>query len=144
MSAGAAPEQSSSTIVHVGVQCFVLSDSRLLLGHRSSGFGINTWGLPGGHLERGETVLQAAARELQEETGLVASQMRIAAIGDPIVENNFHLQIGVLIEQWAGAPSVTQPDEIDELQFFPTCALPSNLLVSSAYIIEKLFEQRLY
>ena len=31
----------------------------------------NTWEVPGGHIEEGETALEAAARELQEETGAI-------------------------------------------------------------------------
>lgn len=41
---------------------------RILLQHRDDG----TWGIPGGGLEAGESLEQAAARELYEETGLVA------------------------------------------------------------------------
>ncbi|HEY5159124.1 MAG TPA: NUDIX domain-containing protein [Anaerolineales bacterium] len=116
----------------------------MLLGHRTGGFQTGTWGLPGGHLEQGETIFEAASRELAEETGIVAQKMRITTIGDPIAENNYHLQIGVLIEEWAGEPTITAPNELGELRFFPLSDLPSILLVSSAYIIEKFIAQKLY
>ena len=134
----------ASSVIHVGIQCFVVADSNILLGRRTSGFGIGTWGLPGGHLEQGEAILGAAARELREESGIIARTMRIAAIGDPIPENNYHLQIGVLVDEWSGEPSITAPHEIGEWHFFPLDALPSNLLISSAYIIEKLRSRTLY
>ena len=133
-----------ANVIHVGVQCFVLTDSRLLLGHRTGGFQSGTWGLPGGHLEQGETILEAAARELEEETGIIAQKMRIVTIGDPLAENNYHLQFGVLVEEWRGEPTITAPNELGELCFFPVNDLPSELLVSSAYIIEKFIDRRLY
>lgn len=45
---------------------------RVLLVQRSDD---RTWGLPGGHVEAGETWNQAALRECQEETGQLSSVM---------------------------------------------------------------------
>ena len=136
--------QLRPNVITVGVQCFVFSGSHLLLGLRTGGFGTGTWGLPGGHLEQGETILEAASRELAEETGIIAQSMRIVVIGDPIAENNFHLQIGVRIEKWAGDPRIVAPNELGELRFFPMDDLPAPLLISSAYIIDKFVRGNLY
>ena len=75
---------------------------------------------------------------------MVAQSMRIAAIGDPIADNNFHLQIGVLVEKWIGDPRIVAPNELGELGFFPMDDLPFPLLISSAYIIEKFSKGDLY
>ncbi|RQP06691.1 MAG: NUDIX domain-containing protein [Paracoccus sp. BP8] len=46
--------------------------ARVLLVQRRNPPDAGLWGFPGGHVEPGETALQAAARELAEETGVIA------------------------------------------------------------------------
>lgn len=54
------------------------------------------WGFPKGHLEAGETPEQAAARELEEETGLVVKKFWET---DPLVEHfSFYYQ-GTKVEK---------------------------------------------
>lgn len=50
----------------------VLDGDRVLMVQRRNPPDAGLWGFPGGHVEPGETALAAAARELAEETGVIA------------------------------------------------------------------------
>lgn len=61
----------SSLIIplRLGVACAVIDDEgRLLLSQRGD---LNVWNLPGGRLDSGEYLAEAAAREVREETGVI-------------------------------------------------------------------------
>lgn len=59
----------------------------VLLARRGKGPGLGLWSLPGGRVEPGETVAQAAAREVEEEVGVVAQIVALAAARDIIVHD---------------------------------------------------------
>lgn len=63
--------EAAVKVVDVAVGVMLQPDGSLLLGQRPVGKPYaGWWELPGGKLEPGETVLQALARELQEELGV--------------------------------------------------------------------------
>lgn len=62
----------SARVVDVAVGLLQRADGRVLLAQRPRGkVSAGYWELPGGKLERGESVEHALARELQEEVGVV-------------------------------------------------------------------------
>ena len=57
------------------------ADKRVLLQKRAD---VGLWGIPSGHVEPGETLLNAAVREVMEETGLEVRIKRLIGIySDP-------------------------------------------------------------
>ena len=55
--------------------CFVQDGGRILLGKKKRGFGVGKWNGFGGKVEEGESVQDAARRELREESGLEAQEL---------------------------------------------------------------------
>ena len=60
----------------------VRKDGRVLLGHKRRGMGAGKWNGFGGKREDGETMRECAARELFEESGLIADPKDFEAVGD--------------------------------------------------------------
>ncbi|HEV8014903.1 MAG TPA: NUDIX hydrolase [Stellaceae bacterium] len=61
-------------------------DGKMLLAQRAKGpsTAIGRWGFPGGMHEVGENILEAARRELKEETGIDAKPVRVIDAFDVI------------------------------------------------------------
>ncbi|MFP3282644.1 MAG: NUDIX hydrolase [Nitrososphaeria archaeon] len=68
----------------VGVGALVSVDGRVLLVRRSNPPGEGKWSIPGGHLELGEGIYDAAVRELEEETGVRGRPLGAVGISELI------------------------------------------------------------
>jgi mutator protein MutT len=58
----------------------------LLLRNKQSDFSPGKWCLPGGHIDKGETPLQAAIRELSEETGIQVKEQDVNLVEELDIE----------------------------------------------------------
>ncbi len=60
----------------------VHKDNKVLLGMKKRGFGMGKWNGFGGKVDRGETIEEAAKRELFEESGLTAHSIEKMGVID--------------------------------------------------------------
>lgn len=69
----------------VGTGIFILNDkNQVLFQKRTGGYGADTWGLPGGHLELYESFLENAIREIKEETDLDVESVEVLGVTNDI------------------------------------------------------------
>jgi 8-oxo-dGTP diphosphatase len=77
----------------VSVGAFVFDrDGRVLLVERARPPSAGMWTVPGGRLERGETLAQAVSREVREETGLVVEVGALACVVERMADD-YHFVI---------------------------------------------------
>ena len=65
--------------VELAVVCLLEDGGRVLLQNRKKE-DWHGWALPGGHVEPGESFVDAAIREMQEETGLTIRNPRLVGV----------------------------------------------------------------
>ena len=81
---------TSSQVVACGVAVVVTHRQQVLFGKRKSAAGGFEWQLPGGWIVAGESVKQAARREVSEETGLQLQELQFVGITNNVFSPHNH------------------------------------------------------
>ena len=90
------------------------------------------WSLPGGRLERGETLSQGLIREMKEETGLDVELVRMLYVCDVASSSNTILHITFLIKRTGGKIELPS-NEFDENPIHDVKFVPVSELVKYGF-----------
>ena len=128
----------------LGVGVMVLKDNKILLGLRNPDKvkastelqGQGTWTMPGGKVEFMETLIDAAKRELNEETGLIATDLELFSVSDDMTDSAHYVTIGFIVREYSGEVQTMEPETILEWKWFDLEDLPANLYKPSEVCIK--------
>ena len=132
--------------IRVGIGVLILQNGRLLLGHRvrnaADTGGIyepDSWCLPGGKQEYGETILEGAVRETKEETNLDINDLKVYSAVDDLQPGKHYVTIQVIARACSGTLCVMEPEKQDEWKWFSVDQLPKNIYTPSKKFIDAYF-----
>ena len=114
---------------YVGVGIVVFRDSEVLLAERGKPPIRHRWSIPGGAQEIGETVHEAAHRELREETGLTVDIIGLVDVVDAITRDDdgrvrFHYTLVDVAAEWRDGDAVAG-DDVAAVKWVPLSEIDS-------------------
>jgi len=122
--------QARGGLRHVTLNVLVIDNNRILLGKRGSANGkpmleAGKWGLLGGFLDRDETLIEGAKREVREESGCEIKNVILFRINDNPnrpMEDRQNVDIVFIAELDSQTPHINE--EVTHLEWFPLEQLP--------------------
>ncbi len=131
----------------VGVGCIFIKNGDVLTVFRNNcKKNNNKHGLIGGLVEHGESVRQAAVREIFEEVGVTVKPEDLKLVHTISSREDNIETVGhyFLVEKWDGEPYNKASDKHDRIEWFDMDKLPETLIERNRQAIENMFEEISY
>jgi len=129
----------------VGVGAIIIADSRVVLVKRAHPPIQGQWSIPGGVLEVGELVREAAVREAREETGLIVEPGELLGVFDRVLRTGdgrvqYHYVLIDFLCRVVGG-DLKAAGDADDVRWFTREELPALKLAEDTQdVIRKGFE----
>jgi len=124
----------------VAVYAMVIDEANriLLLRRLNTGFRDGYYDMPAGHLEEGETLRQAALRELKEESGLEATEddLEFIHLLHRFTNDRVYVDVFFRIKKWTGEAAIQEPKICDHLDWFALDRLPELIVPHQRHVID--------
>lgn len=117
----------------IDVHVIIVDDGSILLTQRRDDnpeFD-GRWHLPSGKLDAGESALDAAARETEEEVGVLIQPTDLRHVHTTHVNGSGpEPRLGLFFEtrRWFGEPRNREPDKCSAVRWYPLHELPDDLI----------------
>ncbi len=125
---------------HLNIYLILEYQGKILLSLRkNTGFEDGRYGLVSGHVEADESAMQAACREAFEEVGILIESKDLKVI--LVVHsktNRENIDIYMRCHKWRNEIVNKEPDKCEELKFFDTNQLPSNMMINIPEALTKI------
>jgi 8-oxo-dGTP diphosphatase len=125
--------------VGVGVMVFGAED-RVFLARRGPGARneAGRWEFPGGTVDFGERLGDAATREIHEEYGMTVEITGLLGVADHLLpaEGQHWVSVSFSARHTGGEPEIREPGKCTEIGWFDLSALPGPLSEASASTVD--------
>jgi 8-oxo-dGTP diphosphatase len=130
----------------VGTGLVILRDGKLLLYKRMKAPESGYWNIVGGKVDHLELAETAARREAEEESGLKIGHVDFLCVTEQIIaaDRQHWISLIYICRDFAGEPSLVEPDKLSEFGWFGRSELPAPLSAFTKAAIDHLGPEDLY
>ena len=128
----------------IAVYIILIKDGKILLGRRfNTGWQDGNYGLPSGHLEPEESMMEALLRETREQTGI---QLKLEDVQFVHVmhRKSIYIDFFFVSKDWMGDQQLMEKDKCDDMQWFSLDQLPATMVSAHRHALEQIQQKMFY